>query len=76
MDVESIKQQMEDEINKDSNLIPTGHKGAFITMLDGTMLRTAIATKLNGVWQISGAIGYHIHSADHPVGEVVVKATW
>lgn len=77
MDTASIRAAMAKELNLQSSLIPEGHKGALVVVFDGSMLRTALATKFHGNWQISGTLGYHTPPGKNAiVGEVQVKTTW
>lgn len=73
MDLESIKKQMKMTLSE--SIIPNDHKGAFLTVFDGKQLATAVATRINGHWELEGNVNF-VPGHKGVTGEVKVRATW
>jgi len=58
-----------------SQIVPTGHRGAFVTYLDDAGVRTAVAVRTMNGWEISGNLGWHTqdHGLDYGVN---IMKTW
>lgn len=69
-----LRQHVVEMLNQ-GKLVPNGHKGAFITYIDDSGMRTILAYKPGKEWEVSGTIGWHEHQAGLDFGINVMK-TW
>lgn len=73
MDLDSIREQM--KMTLSDSIIPAEKTGAFVTVYDGKQLITAVATRINGTWEIEGHLGF-IKGSKNLNGGIKVRATW
>lgn len=71
---EALKKAVNNTLNTAFDL-PSDVKGAFVVAVRSDGIHSAVAARINGVWQIQGAMSFHpvTHGLDYGVS---VKATW
>jgi hypothetical protein len=71
---ESLKAAINSTLNTAIQL-PDGAKGAFVVTTRQDGIYTAVAARVNDVWEVQGALAFHpaTHGLDYGV---TVKATW
>jgi hypothetical protein len=71
---EALKEAVNHTLNTAFDL-PADSNGAFVVAVRSDGIHSAVAARINGVWQIQGAMAFHpvTHGLDYGVS---VKATW
>lgn len=70
---DKIKKSITDSLNTDIS-IPSGHKGALVTMITDQGAQLAVATKVNEHWSVE-LTGKHEWTGDNQVG-FISRVTW
>lgn len=71
---DALKKAVNDTLNT-AFYLPSDAKGAFVVAVRSDGIHSAVAARINGVWQIQGAMAFHpvTHGLDYGVS---VKAIW
>lgn len=70
-----LHEQVRDALARDLAMIPEGHSGALVAIIDESRVRAGYARRIGGEWQISAEVEKHWKRRGAEA-RVVVRGSW